>query len=134
VSDLEASAREAAAEARVLYRERLFRGACSRAYYAMFNTARAMLASRGYRLDSIKKHKSVLRLFSLEFVKNGPLEPQVGQALQRAAEARHVADYEGGINEAEAGEVMEALEMFLRLAEQAISPSRKSQSIGEDGG
>ena len=91
MTELETSAREAAEEARLLFRAQLFRGACSRAYYAMFNAARAMLTLRGYKAEAVKTHKSVLRLFSLEFVKTGPFDAEIGQMLRRAAEARHVA-------------------------------------------
>jgi uncharacterized protein len=133
--ELQANAREAAEEARVLFRARLFGGACSRAYYAMFNAARAMRATRGYRPEEVKTHKSVLRLFSLEFVKAGPLDAEVGKTLRRAADARQVADYAGGVTAEEAEEVMAALERFMRHAEQILAPSDRGRStMIEDGG
>ena len=125
MTELETSAREAAEEARLLFRAQLFRGACSRAYYAMFNAARAMLILRGYKAEAVKTHKSALRLFSLEFVKTGPFDAEIGQMLRRAAEARHVADYEGGVSAEEAGEVLKALEVFMREAEQVLSSREK---------
>jgi len=125
VSHLEESAREAAEEARILFRAKLYRGACSRAYYAMFNAAPAMLAVRGHRPELTKTHKGVLRLFSLEFVKKGPLDAVFGQLLRRAAAARHVADYEGGVTASEAEEIMAGLEKFMRAMDDALASSGK---------
>jgi uncharacterized protein (UPF0332 family) len=123
-TQLEENARDAAEEARVLFRAKLYRGACSRAYYAMFNSARAMLATRGHQPEKTKTHKTVLRLFSLEFVKNGPYGAETGQMLRRAADARAVADYQGGVNAGEAAEVLAALEIFMRNMEETLSRSR----------
>jgi uncharacterized protein (UPF0332 family) len=115
--DLRSNAREAAEEARLLFEARHFGGACSRAYYAMFNMARALLLERGHPIAKTKTHKSVLQQFSLEFVKSGPFDQDDGRALRRAADARHLADYEGGVAAEEAGQVMAALEKFIRKAE-----------------
>jgi uncharacterized protein (UPF0332 family) len=113
MTDLAANAKEAAEEARVLFDAGLYSGACSRAYYAMFNTARALLLLRDYPLETVKTHKSVLRLFSLEFVQQGTFKPELARALRRAADARHVADYEGGVTREQAAEVMVALDAFM---------------------
>lgn len=121
MTDLEARARESAEEARVLFRASLYSGACSRAYYAMFNAARAMLLARGYEPESAKTHKTVLRLFSREFVQSGTFDAGLARALRKAADARHLADYEGGVTQEEAAQVMATLEAFMRAAGAALS-------------
>ena len=121
MTDLVASARDAADEARVLFKASLFSGACSRAYYAMFNAARAMLLSKGHKREDAKTHKTVLRLFSLEFVQTGAFDAELARTLRRAADARHMADYEGGVSEDEAAQIMAALEAFMGAAEAALA-------------
>ncbi len=121
MSDLPTAAREAAEEARALFRLSLYRGACSRAYYAMFNAARAMLLMKGHRREAAKTHKSVLRLFSLEFVQTGAFDAELARALRRAADARHMADYEGGVSEEEAAQIMVVLDAFMSAVETALA-------------
>jgi uncharacterized protein (UPF0332 family) len=125
MSDLEAMAREAAEEARILFRASRFGGACSRAYYAMFNAARAMLLAKGHTREKAKTHKTVLRLFSREFVQDGSFDPELARALRKAADARHVADYERGITRAEAAQVMATLEAFMQNAEALLTALAK---------
>ena len=117
MSDFAASAREAAEEARILFQASHYSGACSRAYYAMFNAARAMLLAKGQKRESAKTHKTVLRLFSHEFVQDGTFDAELARALRKAADARHIADYEGGVGRDEAAVVMATLEAFMREAE-----------------
>jgi uncharacterized protein (UPF0332 family) len=81
MSDLQAMAKEAAEEARILFQASRFGGACSRAYYAMFNMARAMLLAKGHTPEDAKTHKTVLRLFSREFVQHGLFDPELARAL-----------------------------------------------------
>ena len=127
MTDLETSAKEAAEEARILFREPRYRGACSRAYCAMFNAARAMLVARGHPIERVKTHKSVLRLFSDEFVRDGSFNVELARALRKAADARHLADYEGGVTEAEAAQVMATLEAFMGKAIAFLSKTAGRQ-------
>jgi uncharacterized protein (UPF0332 family) len=123
--DLEARARESAEEARVLFDNLLFSGACSRAYYAMFNMARSMLIHRGYPLERVKTHRTVLRLFSEEFVRDGSFDVGLARGLRRAADARHVADYAGGVTREEAEQVMRTLDAFIDRATALLSQPRE---------
>ena len=120
-------AREAAEEAAILFRTGHYSGACSRAYYAMFNAARALLAVRGHQPEEAKTHKSVLRLFSLEFVQTGSFDAQQGRALREAFDARHEADYEGGVTKDEAARVIASMEQFMQTAEHVLAEITKSQ-------
>lgn len=71
-----AKAAQAAASARVLLDTGDADGACNRAYYALFDAARAALLASGH--DVGKTHKGVLNVFSERLVKNGPLPKEMG--------------------------------------------------------
>jgi len=72
-------------------------GACNRAYYAMFDAARAALLASGAPVqpDIGKTHSGLISAFSLHLVKNGPVAKEMGRLLKRAEEIRIVADYKG---------------------------------------
>ena len=125
--DPAAIALEAEKEARAPFALGLYRGACSRAYYAMFNMARALLLLRGHEPEATKTHRAVIQMFSNEFVRNGPFDIKDDRELQRAAEARHLADYSGSISKEDAERVMAALDGFMTTA-KAILPSGRSGS------
>ncbi len=104
----------AADDAELLYGAKRFDAACNRAYYAMFNAARALLLARSLDPDKSKRHATVLSLFSLQFVKEGPFSPTDGRALGEAAKARNLADYGNASVGAEAiDDVMSALRRFI---------------------
>jgi uncharacterized protein (UPF0332 family) len=112
---------DAEREARALFGLGLYRGACSRAYYAMFNMARALPLMRGHEPEATKTHKSVLQAFSNEFVRNGPFDKAVGRELRRASEARHLADYSGGVSRSDAEQLMTVLDRFMTTARTILS-------------
>jgi uncharacterized protein (UPF0332 family) len=127
VTSLVDNAKEAAEEAGLLFRTGYHGGACSRTYYAMFNMARALLLRRGHLPEEAKTHKSVLRLFSLEFVQTGQFEAQQGRALREAFDARQEADYEGGVAESEAARVMASMEEFMKTAERVLTETNSDK-------
>ena len=59
-------------------------GACNRAYYAMFDAARAALMATNAEipLNIGKTHSGVLTAFSQHLVKNGPVPRDIGRLLQ----------------------------------------------------
>lgn len=65
-------------------------GAANRLYYAMFHAVNAALESRGVKT---KTHAGALQQFSLNFVKNGPLDRKFGSFLERTEQLRTSADY-----------------------------------------
>ena len=91
-SELLEKAEETLESARVMLNHNYTRGACNRAYYAIFDAARAALRTRqlGAR---VKTHAGIARLFSLNFVKNGPLSSDLGRMFRVTEEARYEADY-----------------------------------------
>jgi len=62
----------------------------SRAYYAVFHAASALLLAQNLEF---KSHAGVSRAISLNFVKPGILETSVGRDLNWLAELRQTADY-----------------------------------------
>ncbi len=68
-------------------------GATNRAYYAMFDAARAVLMQQGHEIG--KTHRGVLTTFSEHIVKVGLVPTDWGRLLKQAETRRYVADYEG---------------------------------------
>ena len=65
--------------------------AVSRAYYAMFYVAEALLLSKGL---AYSKHSAVIAAFGREFAKAGVMPPEFHAHLRAAAEARNISDYQ----------------------------------------
>ena len=84
-------AAEALAAARVLTAAGLHADAVSRAYYAVFHGAQALLASIG---RSARTHDGVRSLVSEHFIRSGRLAPEHGRAFARSAADRGDADYD----------------------------------------
>jgi uncharacterized protein (UPF0332 family) len=124
LNQLWGKSRRAAAGARILFQAGEYEGACARAYYAMFNAARALLVTRGVEPRSVKRHASVSRVFSDEFVRNGPFDEALGRALRKAAETRHTADYEDTtVGRARAEAVLESMEAFMAAVDAELARS-----------
>ncbi len=87
----------AAASAQVLLDVGDADGACNRAYYAMFDAARAALLASGAPVapEVAKTHNGLIAAFSLHLVKTGRVPVALGKSLNRAEELRLVADYKG---------------------------------------
>jgi uncharacterized protein (UPF0332 family) len=91
-------------------------GACNRAYYAVFDAARAALLASGapVRHDVAKTHQGLINAFSEHLVKNGRVPRDVGRLLKRAEEARLVADYNAcSVELGDASEMVEQAETFV---------------------
>ena len=87
-------------------------GACNRAYYAMFDAARAALLALGY--DTGKTHKGVLNTFSEYLVKTGIVQKETGRLLKQAEAHRYIADYEGdSIELVDAQEMVKQAQIFV---------------------
>nr|VFK11092.1 MAG: Uncharacterized protein, contains HEPN domain, UPF0332 family [Candidatus Kentron sp. LPFa] len=75
-------------------------GACNRAYYAMFDAARAALMAVDARAQAqaqtARTHGGI-SAFGLHLVKPGHVPAEMGRLLNRAQECRLVADYSGDL-------------------------------------
>ena len=109
-------ARIACESARALLERQDSDGACNRAYYAMFDAARAALMATNAEipLNIGKTHSGVLTAFSQHLVKNGPVPRDIGRLLKQAEELRLVADYSGdSITLEDARALVEKAESFV---------------------
>jgi uncharacterized protein (UPF0332 family) len=72
-------------------------GACNRAYYAMFNAARAALIAIGQDQPAMAKtHSGLIAAFGEYLVKAGYISFTQGRALAAESKRRMVGDYQGG--------------------------------------
>ncbi len=72
-------------------------GSCKRAYYAMFDAARAalMVFQESDEVLTIKTHSGLISNFSLQLVKPGLIDIELGKALNKVEDLRLIADYKG---------------------------------------
>lgn len=90
-TSLFAKADRAARSARALLDINDTDGACDRAYYAMFDAARAALLHVG--ADLPRTHSGTATLFIQQLVKPGLLPKHLGRDLNRVEDLRNIADY-----------------------------------------
>jgi uncharacterized protein (UPF0332 family) len=95
--ELFTKAQTAAASARILLNAGDVDGACNRAYYAMFDAARAALLASGVGESTVntKTHSGLISKFSLELVKSGQVSVELGKSLNKVEDLRLMADYKG---------------------------------------
>jgi uncharacterized protein (UPF0332 family) len=119
-------AERACASARLLCEAGDAEGACNRAYYAMFDAARAaLLASHAkVRPDIGKTHSGLISAFSEHLVKTGLVSKDMGKFFKRAGEIRLVADYTGDLIElADAAQIIEQAQSFIAAMRHVASAS-----------
>ncbi len=83
-------ARDDITRARELVESGAYRQAISRAYYAVFAIARAVLLTQGH---TRKKHSGIESAFHQFLIKRGLIEPEYGTIYIQAFRARQDADY-----------------------------------------
>jgi len=84
-------AEQALKAAQNLLADGLYDDAVSRAYYAVFHSARAALKIKGIETVS---HKGLISQFALHLVKTGEVEEEYGDILRQIKEDRETGDYE----------------------------------------
>ena len=92
-----AKAEAALSGARLLLSSHDMDGACSRAYYAMFDAAHAALFALGVEQIAapIKTHIGLVAQFGQRVVLAGHMSADHGEALNRVQRFRQLADYSG---------------------------------------
>jgi len=90
-SGLLAKAHRTVHSARLLFADGDYDGAVSRAYYAMFYVAEALLLSKG---GTFSKHSAVVSAFGKEFAKTGTIPGEYHRHLLDAQDARTRGDYQ----------------------------------------
>jgi uncharacterized protein (UPF0332 family) len=94
-------AKRAIASAKLLQDAGDMDGACNRAYYAMFDAAKAALLKSDPNLDltMCKTHSGLIGMFGLRLVKTGLVPIELGRTFNWAYDIRQVADYTGDMIE-----------------------------------
>ena len=100
--------------------------AASRAYYAAFYAATALLLSEGVELS---KHSAVIASIHQRFVKTGRLDKEHGKTLNWLFELRSIGDY-GGVAHVSSQEAEQAIVAAERFAECRLWPQDKAESAG----
>jgi uncharacterized protein (UPF0332 family) len=119
VGGLVAKARQTVATARHDADGGYYAGAVSRAYYAAFYIAEALLLSKG---ETYKTHKGVIAAFGKTFVKTGEFPARFQKFLNDAFRVRMKADYETyfEITRDEVQDLVREAEAFLAAAEEYL--------------
>ena len=114
-----AKGRRSLAAGRRLFREGDYDFAASRAYYAMFYLAEALLLSKGL---SFGKHAGVISAFGQHFVKTGLFAAEHHAALRTAFDQRNVGDYayDAPFPGETARDLLEHAEAFVAAAENHL--------------
>jgi len=125
-------ARRAIASARILLEDGDLEGACNRAYYCMFDAAKATLttAEPGRNPTLAKTHRGLIAAFSQNVVKTGLLSADLGRSLNQVERIRLLADYTGeAIDEAKVRWAIDQAAAFLEQVERHLGNAspRKSQ-------
>jgi len=107
-----------------------YKGASSRAYYAMFHAASALLEARG---ASAKTHRGLMSQFRQYWVQTGEVSQELDRTFRETQERRVESDYEpaSSISAEDARESIQAAERMLELALQHIADPHYRQ-IYED--
>jgi uncharacterized protein (UPF0332 family) len=104
--------------ARLLYENEYYAESVSRAYYAMFYAATALLHSRDI---AVSKHSAVISQVGQHFVKTGKIEAHLHRALIDAFDQRQTADY-GGIliSDEDSKNALQAAEQFIQAVQEYL--------------
>jgi len=100
-------------------------GACNRAYYAMFDAARAALFATEAPVvaEIARTHSGLISAFSLHLVKTGRVSVELGKSLNKVEDLRLIADYKGDEVEAvDAAWAVQQAELFVQAMKSICQP------------
>ena len=126
-AELMVKARRALASAQKLLQDNDGDGACNRAYYAMFDAARAALIASNAPVppEIAKTHSGLISAFSLHLVKPNLFPVELGRSLNKAEDLRLIADYKGdSINAEEAIWVVQQAQAFVEKVDLRFMAGR----------
>jgi uncharacterized protein (UPF0332 family) len=104
-------------------------GAANRAYYAMFDAARAaLLASDApVNIADIRAHVGLVYAFSEHLVEKGPIPENIGSLLDEARHLRGMADYSGiSLDPNVANEIVDHAEIFVAAMRTEFLPDNST--------
>lgn len=116
--------------ARLLATDALYDFAASRAYYAMFYVAQALLLEEKL---AYSKHSSVISAFGQRLAKTGRVPAAFHRYLIEAQESRNVGDYDTGpgLSHDEAAAQIDRAKEFIDVAKRSLaaaSPRKRKKS------
>ena len=105
--------------AEILFKHKKYDDSISRAYYAVFHCAQALLLSLGVKAES---HSGVRQLFGLHFIKKGIFNKKFGRYLKNLKDERENGDY--GIftliDKQDAQKALKEAEEFIKETEKYL--------------
>lgn len=107
--------------ARLLASKDFYDFSVSRAYYAMFYVAEALLLGEGL---AFSKHSAVIAAFGQHFAKTGRVPPEFHRYLIEGEGSRNVGDYDirSRLSKDDAMAHLARAEQFLELAARLLAP------------
>jgi len=98
--------------AAVLFELEDFDSCASRAYFAMFYVAQAMLL---HETEAFSSKQGIRTSFVRQFVERGPLPARAGEVFERAADLQEVGDYahDFAVSRADAEDILAESEAFV---------------------
>ncbi len=100
--------------------------AVSRAYYAMFDAARAALDEIDPRLLETKQHATLIRRFGKHVVQAGGFDRSLGRAFSQTEDVRVTADYDlEPVDTATARRSVELADKFVTAVDQFLRRKKK---------
>ncbi len=117
-------AKEKLKVAEVLFSTENYDDSVSRAYYAAFHAAQAVLLTEGLTAGT---HQGVVNLFGLHLVKTGKFEKKFGKFLGNLKDDREASDYEiySSIDRETAQKALGEAREFLEASEIYLEPFLK---------
>lgn len=117
-----AKARRSVRSARVLLADGDYDTAVSRAYYAMFYVAEALLLFKNMAFST---HSAVIAAFGKEFAKTGLVPAEHHRHLMDAEEARKISDYQAvsRLTAAAVSQHIDRAERFVSVGEEFLACS-----------
>lgn len=118
---------EALAAAKHLLSAGFYNDAVSRAYYAAFHFARALLVSRGIEA---KTHRGVIQLFHLHFVRSGLVTDETAGNLSRLETYRELSDYTAFLHftEAQTRDEINLSEAFINTCRRLLKQEQSEKT------
>lgn len=125
MSKLLARAKTTMRSARMLLETRDTNSAVSRAYYAMFDAARAALDEIDPRLIETKTHATLIRRFGKHVVEGRGFDRSLGRAFSQTEDVRVTADYDlEPVDGATARKSVELAAKFVTAVEQFLGQKK----------
>lgn len=116
---LSKKAKESLSAAQLLHDNGMYDFAVSRAYYAMFYVAEALLLGEG---KTFSKHSGVIAAFGQQFVKTGQVAADFHRYLIEGQASRNISDYDASssLTKEQSEEQIRRAKAFIEMGERTM--------------